>query len=286
MSIFKQLAQRRDVASLWDLLQATRNLRCVEPRDKVYALLGIAHAGQKDIVPDYDTPLSTLLNKVLSNEHELRPPENLEHATSQCRELLAMVGQKESELFSPQSYECQAQHSSDSNAARHWLGREGNPMTLWWASFHSHRKIIDLLFSEGVVDEDAQLSLAASTGNKVVTKLLLETRRFRADLEDRNGESPLYCAARSGHKAVVQLLLDTGKVDIESKDRDGQTLLARAARSANEAAVKLLIDTGKVDVESKDRNGRTPLFWAARSGNEAVVKLLLDTGKVDVDSKD
>ena len=65
MSIVEQTTLSHDRRTLWSLLCATQKLRCMETRDRVYALLGVAVAGREHIKADYDAALPALLNSVL-----------------------------------------------------------------------------------------------------------------------------------------------------------------------------------------------------------------------------
>ena len=118
------------------------------------------------------------------------------------------------------------------------------------------------------------LSWAAKNGHEAVVKLLIETGKVDVGWKDIVGRTPLLRAAENGQEAVVKLLIETGKVDVNSKDNYGRTPLSWAAGNGHEAVVKLLIGTGKVDVNLRDNYGLTPLGRAAQYGQEVVVKLL------------
>jgi len=155
-----------------------------------------------------------------------------------------------------------------------------------------HASLVKLLVMRDDVDVNiiasskTPLLWAAENGYEAVVKSLLETGKAEIDAKDRDGWTPLQLASRNGHEAVVRLLLETGKVDVEAKNKDGWTPLHLASRNGHETVVRLLLGTGKVDVDTKDMCGWTPLRLAVMNGREAVVRLLLKTGKVDVDSKD
>lgn len=63
----KMVDLRGDTAptSLWLLLQLTSHLNCYDPRDKIYALLGIAKSGCDGIHADYEMPPRRLIDCVL-----------------------------------------------------------------------------------------------------------------------------------------------------------------------------------------------------------------------------
>eukprot|EP01064_Diplonema_japonicum_P009571 TRINITY_DN1704_c0_g1_i1.p1 TRINITY_DN1704_c0_g1~~TRINITY_DN1704_c0_g1_i1.p1 ORF type:complete len:284 (+),score=63.69 TRINITY_DN1704_c0_g1_i1:865-1716(+) len=54
------------------------------------------------------------------------------------------------------------------------------------------------------------LHVAASTGNKRITELLIDTWPAQVNMVNRRNETALHCAAGLGHKRVVRVLLDRG----------------------------------------------------------------------------
>jgi hypothetical protein len=84
---------------------------------------------------------------------------------------------------------------------------------------------------------------AAKNGHEAVVKLLLETGKVDVDSKGNlSRRTPLSWAAENGHEAVVKLLLETGRVDVNSKEDNygGRTPLSWAAENGHEAVVKLL----------------------------------------------
>lgn len=71
---------------LWTLLQATRHLRCADARDRVYAVLSVAE-GYDEIAPDYTIPTTTLLDRLLRNEHKLVLAQSVGQVALHCSEL-------------------------------------------------------------------------------------------------------------------------------------------------------------------------------------------------------
>ncbi|KAI1445813.1 hypothetical protein F5Y02DRAFT_426408 [Annulohypoxylon stygium] len=145
------------------------------------------------------------------------------------------------------------------------------------------------------------LSWAASNGQKITMKLLLEkgadieskdnreeaTIRLllengaKTESKDNEGLTPLAQAAKKDHKALVKLLLEEG-ADVNSKDDYGKSVLSIASRLDSSIA-QLLLDNG-ADMESKDNQGRTPLSHAVEHSDNCT-KLLLEKG-ADHDTKD
>ena len=102
-----------------------------------------------------------------------------------------------------------------------------------------------------------------------------------AELNDKNGWTPLLWAARNGNEAAVKLLLITLGVEADSKvtkgHGTGRTALSWAAERGYVAIVKLLLGEG-VGVDSKDERGWMPLSYAAKNGHTTIVSLLLENG--------
>ncbi|WPH00873.1 heterokaryon incompatibility protein 6, or allele [Acrodontium crateriforme] len=57
LQLFHRL-RKEDDQNLFDLLQMAKIFHCSDPRDRVYALLGLANDGHTPIVPDYSKPVS------------------------------------------------------------------------------------------------------------------------------------------------------------------------------------------------------------------------------------
>lgn len=60
-------------------LEASAHLRCIDPRDKAYAIHNIAWYGNHGIQADYTITIPVLLNKILANAWDSEPPGSLRH---------------------------------------------------------------------------------------------------------------------------------------------------------------------------------------------------------------
>ena len=79
------LSRQSQDAILWDLIQTTSDLRCSDPRDRVFAILGITTIGHEGIEPDYTLPVPTLLNQVLNRQWKLTRGEPRAASSSSAR---------------------------------------------------------------------------------------------------------------------------------------------------------------------------------------------------------
>jgi len=85
--------------SLWSLIQKTGHLRCVDPRDKAYAILNTARTGKQGIKADYTVTVCALLNQILRNEHDIASPTSLHVVAMQCVELERLFGEPPNSIF-------------------------------------------------------------------------------------------------------------------------------------------------------------------------------------------
>ncbi|KAF2968399.1 hypothetical protein GQX73_g5137 [Xylaria multiplex] len=129
------------------------------------------------------------------------------------------------------------------------------------------------------------LILASYFGFEGVGKLLLE-RGAKIEVEDEDGQTPLWWAVQKGYKSVVRLLIESG-ADAKVKDKDGWSVLHLAVENVDGEVVQLLLKNG-ADVQVKSRsNERTALHVAAKNGREAAVRLLLESGsETEAQSRD
>ncbi len=103
------------------------------------------------------------------------------------------------------------------------------------------------------------------------------------NINDDNGNTPLYYASRNRHTEIVKLLFDHG-ADVNTKNNVGDTPLHYASIHGQTEIVKLLLKYG-ADVNAKNNYGDTPLNYTSSRGHTEIVKLLLAHG-ADVNVKD
>lgn len=87
--------------SLWNLLEETRDLECLDQRDRVFALLSVAIEGHEGIEPDYDssvTPLD-LAHRILQNKYALRSPGTLSEVLADCKNLESAFRMKKGSML-------------------------------------------------------------------------------------------------------------------------------------------------------------------------------------------
>jgi ankyrin repeat protein len=286
-------AENRDLRTL---LSKFKKSQASDPRDNIYALLGISTDNWQNsiLVPDYNKSEENVIHDSIA--YLLYPYDRESSMAVMLKwtmyEFLDRIDALESEVLhwaAENGHEAVVKLLLDTenvNSQDHF-GRT----PLLWAAMKGHEAVVKLLLNtENVNSQDqhgrTSLSWAAENGHEAVVKLLLGTDKVDIHLEDKGGFTPLFRAAVEGHEVVTKLLVETERADFDFKDHLGSTPLLWAARKGHKAVVKLLLETGKVNVDVKDREGRTPLSWAAKNGHEAVVKLLLETGNIEADSND
>ena len=283
MSVLEQTIVKpyRYQERLFRLLAATQHLGCVESRDRIYALLGIAGHGHEDLKPDYEIPVPALLNIVLRNQHRIERPRSTEEVRTQCKQLTAIFGLNDGAVFELVGKQGQLPDSKEKSAYPHPSRDQDRPITLWWTSFYGHKAVQDLLFEEGIISHSI-LASAAEDGDLATIKLVLDTDKMNINGGGNPYETVLHRAARRGHVSLVAFLLHTTEIDVNRKDFEGSTALHLAVKWRQAEVVDLLIKTGKVEIGSKDKLQHTPFSRAVVNGDEEVVRLLLGTGQVAV----
>ena len=108
----------------------------------------------------------------------------------------------------------------------------------------------------------------------------------RADIEDKNGFTPLHHAVQQGHEEVAKILIKAG-ANVNKKISPEQwelTPLHVAVLYKFVGMVRLLVRNG-ADINAKDAKGGTPLSYATKnmySDNEdhqnAIIDFLLHNG--------
>uniref|UniRef100_A0AAQ5YSB1 Ankyrin 2a, neuronal n=1 Tax=Amphiprion ocellaris TaxID=80972 RepID=A0AAQ5YSB1_AMPOC len=148
-----------------------------------------------------------------------------------------------------------------------------------------HNSVVSLLLehdTKGKVRLPA-LHIAARKDDTKSAALLLQNDH-NADVQSKDGLTPLHCAARSGHDPAVEILLERGapilartKVffKILLQDTNGLSPLHMSAQGDHIECVKLLLQH-KAPVDDVTLDYLTALHVAAHCGHYRVTKLLLD----------
>lgn len=120
------------------------------------------------------------------------------------------------------------------------------------------------------------LYMALQEGSMKVAKVLLQSRRLKAEQRNATDESPLMMAALKGQLDVAQALIDKD-ADV---NKTGWTPLHYAASGTTQdakAMVALLLEENAY-IDAASPNGTTPLMMAVRYGPGDVARLLVQEG--------
>ena len=243
---------------LYIMLSKFRNSEATDPRDKIYALLGISSdtCGTGLLKADYGKDLQDVVFNTASFLLNLNELNTRRFFDWTLPEFLGKLEKLPVEVL-----KCAM------NTGHEWAVQEG------------HEAVVKVLLERGAALETRDywgrtpLLHAARYGHEAVIKVLLE-RGVELKTKDNDSRTPLSHAAGNGHEAVVKVLLERG-AELKTRDNDSRTPLLWAARYGHEAVVKVLLERGAA-LETEDYWSRTPLLHAVGNGHEAVVKLLLE----------
>jgi ankyrin repeat protein len=236
MSRVTQKHAGHDQTPLVQLMEATRNLRCSEPRDKVYALLGVVDS---KITPDYNIPLGVLLNLVLRDHHTMNPPKGFQEIMTQCRNLCSMLEVELESMFRLQSGWVLTPISSGTDLGRFPLSAAPGFIDLWWSAYYDHTAITSMILNSG-----------------------------------RIGQTDLIHACEIQCTPAVELLLKVGPFDINGKLTNGNTILSNAIRRGQDAVALCMIAHSACDINLPDSEGFTPFIQGIMSKRLPVLAAL------------
>lgn len=244
LSMIGRLCRSRQHSQLYHQVLAFQDLRCAEPRDRIYALLGIARSGHENVWPDYRISPRTLLHNVLRNYHRSHPPGSLEEVIDQCNALAKLMDLQHGSMLSF------ADHCVDSEVplkdvlelyTLHMNGQLPSPNGLflmyWWALAHNHNQVLKLWHARFGHDAIQDIFLTnIRPGNDGMVKLMLSsgllngnydceletsTWRLLSQAEDDGTTAytwqirqvgVLVTALQRRHYGIVRILLDRGRI--------------------------------------------------------------------------
>ncbi|XP_046557360.1 ankyrin repeat domain-containing protein 50-like [Haliotis rubra] len=150
------------------------------------------------------------------------------------------------------------------------------------AAYYGHRKVFDLLVSEGglthLVDYKGNniLHLAAFDGQVEMAKYILSQNIVDINSRTRKGATPLMKAAYIGHKDVFEFLVNK-RANVSHVDDNGDNILHYASIWGNAEIVQYILSHDLVNINSRGRYGATPLMKAAHKGHIDIFEYLVNT---------
>ncbi|EME44369.1 hypothetical protein DOTSEDRAFT_72012 [Dothistroma septosporum NZE10] len=282
MSIFQEVQRARGETCLLDQMRISQHLRCHEPRDKVYALLGIVGRGHDGILPDYAVGLPSLLNAVLRNHHKHRSANGLLDVRRQCQELCETVGVPIAAMFPLENQDDKkAPPPEDVKRARLMDFESG--LTLWWARLYGHDGVAEMLVSkldQGLLND--HLVHCAREGNLRVIQFWLSTGLNVVDCKDDRGRNLVGVATSRDHAAVTNALLNESDIDVNSQDSEGKAAIHVAASFGLTEVLKVLLAHTETNVNMFNQDMCTPLHLAIRQSRKYSIQLLMERQDLDM----
>ncbi|KLU90850.1 hypothetical protein MAPG_09375 [Magnaporthiopsis poae ATCC 64411] len=172
---------------------------------------------------------------------------------------------------------------------RHFEGISGTP-TIMAAALHGCWGLFGKLVAHSkanlIVEQTHEISrrtilheLVVLASVKFIPQALDRIQRVLAaasdaNVQDREGTTPLHLAASFGNLDVVRALISSGRVDIHMTDREGRTALAVAAYWGQTQAAMALVESSKA-LPVPARGQLSPLAAAAKSADKALTVRLL-----------
>jgi ankyrin repeat protein len=290
-------AQNRD---LHTLLLKFRWSKATDPRDAIYALLGISSdaCNSECLVPDYELSEDDVVRNTMAfilrfRDPAIPPPPLPKCDLQEFLEDLEFIGSR----LTPWAVETgnvvlasQLLSWREFNSEQYELGGE---KLLRSAVKNGHADIARLLHDmekcniNGVDgDERTLLFRAAMDGDLKSLKVLLDTDRAILDTEDKNGHSAFTVAVEKSNWVILEQLLK----NVTTGHRGGisaSTLRQIDSEGGQFAVSKLLLEFPGV-IKSRERFIQKHLLRAAKKGIECEMELLLelDSDKTAINARD
>jgi hypothetical protein len=301
--------------SLWNLMQMTKELRCFDPRDKVFAILGVTTRGHEGIIPDYTIPIPTLLNRVLRKRWELETPDTISEASQQCQLMENIFCLHRGAAYSLDGQRGGHEWSVDFVTQSYRLGPPDSPINLWWTAFHGHTGVQQMLlrswkysyFGSVPFDASGRLPAIATVVSLLkickisIFELVSGTHYLRKAIEKNDGPVLHLLWNCSQHGANLYEIVDHSDLTawvyhaVESGQMDIVEPLTMRERVSDKAP-SLSLCPAAVNAlrfllpgETLGANGQHEKIWAARGifvassmGLNRTVRAFLATGLCDL----
>jgi ankyrin repeat protein len=263
---------------LYNLLLKFSESEASDPRDKVYALLGISSDAYdtNGLRPDYTKGLQEVIR---DTSLFLFGPSDVSYET--MPELLENLTSRNATSF------LEVVETSDVSGVEHFLMRRGLEVPLSEdmikgavGNEKSGRDIMRLFLqirrSEVEVTE-AVVKAAAENERSGRDIIILLLEQCNSEVQVTKGViNTLQAISVGGYEAVVKLLLDKG-ADVNAQGGHFGSALYEASARGHEAVVKLLLDKG-ADVNAQGGRFGNALQAALVGGHEQIAKMLLNAG--------
>ncbi|KAK0707182.1 ankyrin repeat-containing domain protein [Apiosordaria backusii] len=294
----REISWWRDGPDLCSLLKKFGASKASDPRDNIYALIGIASDASVDgiLQPDYGISLHQVIEntlRYLKYRHipSIPGPESatkwgVKHLLSQLDEI---PGQAFEYAVRSKNEEVAAAIVARPSFHVNNCHSERGPPLVFLADKPGFESLFAILLAcpdvnVNIEDRhgDTALNITAASGNLAMTRLLLHCRQANVNHKGRLGRTPLVSALQNGHYAVADTLLarrDTN-VNIRSgyDDLTCVTPMYLACREDRSNYVeKFLTRHADLDVPCLE-NGSTALWIACSRGHQCIARILTTFG--------
>ncbi|KAJ8109198.1 hypothetical protein OPT61_g7634 [Boeremia exigua] len=133
----------------------------------------------------------------------------------------------------------------------------------------------------------APMLWAAQRDRKDIAELFLASGKVDFSAwKQWTGEKLLSTAAEIGHTKIFQMLLEQQDEVDDSIKHSGPTPLHLAVSGNHTPIARMLLETRRADINARDEFGRTPLMTGAKNTNTSMIDLLLGYNHIMVNAKD
>lgn len=157
MSMIHQVAEQAGSISLHDKVLSSAHLRCLDPKDKIYGLLGVVDSASHGITPDYSLSVQSVMHDVLRSHFRVEAPRSFKDVRQRYENLAKAVGVDVRSMFRVEDAVTDSMFLEEYRQDMRDFplicrdtdeeddGQSIEPqISLWWALQHRHEPIVRL----------------------------------------------------------------------------------------------------------------------------------------------
>ncbi|KAF1820638.1 HET-domain-containing protein [Dissoconium aciculare CBS 342.82] len=276
VTIMQYVEERRTESPISELMLATRDLRCTDMRDRVFAVLSVDKGPSRNILPDYEKPLPHLVNEVLRDHHAFNPPTGFDEVTEKCRELARIMCIDLQDVFAIQEDQLKwsphmpmpkfgplddigrrkplvaaRRHDVEADKGLYGRGLYGMSITIAWAAYYRHVAVMDFMLNQDLFDISTCFLRAVKMDHYAVVEALLQVAngRWRQELDFSISENAnaLQLAVHYGRSSIADLLVRAG-ADVNKRGLDFDRALTSRVDLARAPALVVAITQGSSEL--------------------------------------
>jgi ankyrin repeat protein len=288
-------AENRDLRTL---LVKFRWSKSSDPRDAIYALLGISSDACDSgyLFPNYELSEEEVVRNTMAFLLSFRDPKISAPCLPECKlpeflENLDFVGARLLPWAVDTGNVVLTSHLLDPHGPDKKRQGVDEEKLLESAIQNGHAEIARLLHDTGRCDinrrddDDRTLLFKAVMQEDVASlRVLLDTDRAEIYVDDNNGQTPFTVALDNSDWVTLELLLRK-QASRDGASASATTLRGLASYGGQAAVMKLLLDLPGV-VKFREELIQKHLFRAATEGVECEMKVLIDMEETDINAKD